>query len=69
MLEAVEIAVDLLNRQNLTTPTAAQIKRVSITVVVYQEIKQQRSMVGRDLARMLAALYGVDQESIGEASG
>ena len=62
MLEAVEIAVNLLNRRNLTTPTAAQIKKVAITVVVYQEIKQERTMVGRDLAGMLAALYGVGPE-------
>ena len=62
MLKAVEIAVDLLNRQNLTTPTATQIKKVAITVVVYQELKQERLMVGHDLARLLAALYDVDQE-------
>ena len=62
MLEAVEIAVDLLNRRNLTTPTAAQIKKAATTVVVYLEVKQQQTMVGHDLAKILAALYGVDQK-------
>jgi len=69
MQEAVEIAIALLNTLKLTDPTTAEIKKVAMTVVVYQEIKQQRSMCGRDLAKQLAALYGVDQKFITESAG
>jgi hypothetical protein len=64
MQEAIELAIALLNKRNLTDPTAAEIKKVAMTVVVYQEINQQRSMAGRELAHALAALYGVDQKCI-----
>jgi hypothetical protein len=63
MQETIELAIALLNAQYLFTPTAAEINKVALTVAVYQEIKQGPLIVGRDVAKALTAIYGLDQKS------